>query len=179
MRKWRIEFEKGSSFIQEFIRGCSENLHFLIEQQLVDPHFIAVAGLSRGGYIAFQLAAREGRINTILGFAPLTQPSASERENPLATAEDGDQDNLTMLNDLLIHKQIRCYIGNHDTRVGTDHCYAFIRSLTEAAFNKGIRSPTFELMIYPSIGFKGHGTPPSIFLEGAEWIKRLFLMRQL
>ncbi len=29
--------------------------------------------------------------------------------------------------------------------------------------------------IYPSIGYKGHVTPPHIFFEGAEWIKRQFI----
>jgi esterase FrsA len=106
----------------------------------------------------------------VLGFAPLTQPQPLE-ELKLFQGISFDHISLTSVADHLIHARLRFYIGNHDTRVGTDACYHFIHYLTEVAFNSGIRSPTVELILYPSIGYKGHGTPPVIFYEGADWIK--------
>jgi len=171
MRRWIAEFHESSSFIHDFMDLCAENLHYLIHQQLIDHRFIAAAGLSRGGYIAVQLAAREAHIKTVAGFAPLTSPQALQQERHEA-AVSGDRTDLTALADRLIHKSLRFYIGNRDVRVGTDSCYSFVRALAENAYDKGVRSPSVELIIYPSIGFKGHGTPPSIFHDGAAWIKR-------
>ncbi len=173
MFQWANAFIHRPSFISDFLDLCQINIDYLIEEGLIDPQQLAVAGLSRGGFIATHLAARDLRIKTVLGFAPLTQPQPLE-ELKHSTKVSFDQIALTSLVDRLIHTRLRFYIGNHDTRVGTDACYYFIRELTEAAFNKGVRSPTAELIIYPSIGHKGHGTPSVIFQDGADWIKEQF-----
>jgi hypothetical protein len=36
--------------------------------------------------------------------------------------------------------------------------------------HKKTRVAQVELLIYPSIGQMGHGTPPEIFKQGADWI---------
>ncbi len=117
---------------------------------------LAAGGLSRGGLIATHLAALEPRIIAVVAFAPLIK---------LAHLS------LLTLIDKLIHTHIRFYVGNRDTAVGTDNVFAFIHSLTEAAFAAGNRSPHAELYIRPSIGHRGHGTPPDAFAEGANWIR--------
>lgn len=174
MHHWASEFAKHSSFIKDFISLCQDNIDDLINLGVVDANHIAVAGLSRGGYIAAQLAARMPQIKAILGFAPLTKPQPLE-EYKASTHSAADPLSLSSLTNDLTSTPIRFYIGNHDTRVSTDACYAFIRDLTETAFAQGVRSPQAELIIYPSIGHKGHGTPTSVFLDGAEWIKRQLL----
>lgn len=171
MRHWAQEFQHNPRFVDEFIEVCQENVNYLIEQRWINSQALAVAGLSRGGFMATHLAARDSRFKTVLGFAPLTHPRPLEEMKSHAT-DSLERILLTSLVDQLVHTKLRFYIGNHDTRVSTDACYQFIRTLTDAAFAKGIRSPHVELMIYPSIGYKGHGTPPSIFEEGADWIKR-------
>ena len=164
-----------SSFISDFLDLCQHHIQFLIDQGLIDPHRLAIAGLSRGGFIATHLAARDPHIKVILGFAPLTDPKPLE-ELKTSAEKSFERISLTTLADRLIHKRLRFYMGNRDHRVGTDACYHFIRHLTETAFNQGVRSPSAELIIYPSIGHKGHGTPPSIFQDGAEWIQQQLLM---
>lgn len=171
LHQWIYEFAHHSSFISEFLDLCQRNLNFLIEKGFIDAQNIAIAGLSRGGFIATHLAARDARLKTVLGFAPLTllHPLEGLKSFP---EHAFDKINLVSVVDRLLHTHLRFYIGNHDKRVGTDACYHFIRNLTEAAINQGIRSPTVELIIYPSIGHKGHGTPPFIFHDGADWIKQ-------
>lgn len=171
MRKWAQEWQENPRFLTDFLDLCQENVRGLIEQGWIDPHAMAVAGLSRGGLIATHLAARDQRFKAVLGFAPLTRPQTIE-EMQAETPRSLDQVALISLVDHLVHLPLRFYIGNRDTRVSTDACYQFIRTLTEAAFNQGVRSPQTEFILYPSIGYKGHGTPPAIFADGADWIKQ-------
>jgi esterase FrsA len=173
MHHWAQEFVHRSTFISDFLDLCQANLDYLIEQGLIDVRYLAVAGLSRGGFIATHLAARDSRIKIVLGFAPLTQLKSLEELKSFAPMSFEEME-LNSLVAHLIHTPLRFYIGNHDMRVGTDACYSFIHTLTEAAFNQGVRSPRVELMIYPSIGHKGHGTPRDIFRDGADWIKKMF-----
>lgn len=75
----------------------------------------------------------------------------------------------------LTSKTLRFYIGNHDTMVGTSQCFHFIKDLTEAVYNTGNRSLPIELMISPSVGYKGHGTLPPIFENGSQWLRALMI----
>lgn len=175
MYHWAQSYVENPSFIFDFIDLCQINIDYLIAQKLVDPQYLAVAGLSRGAFIATHLAARDPRIKIVLGFAPLTYPQTLE-EIPEMSAQSLEKIALISVVEHLIHVRLRFYIGNRDTRVGTDACYTFIQALTEIDFTKGIRSPPVELMIYPSIGHKGHGTPSSIFYEGADWLKQQLIL---
>lgn len=171
MHQWAHAFIHNPGFISDFLDTSQQNVDFLIDQGHIDPKHMGIAGLSRGGFIAAHMSAQDSRFKTLLGFAPLTQPQPLEE----LKAYDGvslERISLTSLVHSLIHTSLRFYIGNHDNRVGTDACYQFIHLLTETAIQNGIRSPSVELRIYPSIGYKGHGTPPSIFHEGADWMKQ-------
>ncbi len=171
MRQWTQEFQRNPRFVDDFMDLCQENVNYLIGQGWVNSDTLAVAGLSRGGFMATHLAARDSRFKIVLGFAPLTQPQPLEEIEHISI-NLLERIALSSLAPQLIHKQLRFYMGNRDTRVSTDACYQFIRTLTDTAFAQGIRSPQVELILYPSIGYKGHGTPPFIFEEGADWIKR-------
>lgn len=153
-------FEKGEDLFEPFFESCLENIQYLIDNNWIDPDKIAVAGLSRGGYFASLLALRDERIKTIIAFAPITQISFLI---PKAAQYD-----LTCYD--FTSKTLRFYIGNRDQRVSTDLCFQFIRQVADQAFEKGIRSPQAELIITPSIGYMGHGTAPSTFQDGANWL---------
>jgi esterase FrsA len=56
--------------------------------------------------------------------------------------------------------------------VGTESCFQFISELSETAYQQKISSSPIELIIGPSMGHKGHGTPPEVFKDGAAWIRR-------
>jgi len=158
---WEERMRKGDPVIPPFIDSVQEILESL-QPHILDKR-LAVAGLSRGAYIACHVAAVCPNISTILGFAPLTQFRVARHLD------------LETLIPHLYNRAIRFYIGNHDTRVGTEHAFSFISKLAAEAHKNRIRSSPIELLIGPSIGYKGHGTSPEIFKAGAEWIKGALL----
>lgn len=158
MELWKQEFSARPEILEEFFQHCLKNVDYLIQQGIVDAEKIAVGGLSRGGFVATHLAARDARLKYVLGFAPLTKLL-------------GQGWDLQDLIDKLVNKQVRFYIGNRDLRVGTQACFDFIHQLADAAYHHGHRSPPVELIISPSVGFQGHGTLPSIFKAGADWVR--------
>jgi hypothetical protein len=168
---WAEKISKNESILEHFFDQALQNIAYLIEEGWVDSTRISVAGLSRGGFVATHIAARDHRIKTILGFAPLTRLETADEFKkfdqslikPLALVEVIDQ---------LTDKKLKFYIGNRDLRVGTEDCFQFIKDLTEQAYQKGVRSPPVELVINPSVGHKGHGTLPSVFEDGIDWLLR-------
>ena len=165
---WAEHMDSHGDIIEEFVSSVIQSIDFLIDEGWIDPSAIAVAGLSRGGFVASHVAAVDDRVNTLLAWAPLTDLTVTKEFSHLG---DSEIYKLEPLADKLVHKAIRLYIGNHDTRVGTDACFHFVQSVVKACGQKHIRSPKVELIISPSIGHKGHGTPPHIFSAGADWIK--------
>lgn len=168
MEAWAHAFHTHPQFLQEFLLNAHENVLHLIKNGWIDPEKIAVGGLSRGGLIAGHLAAMEPRIKIVLGYAPLTSfkfLSESIKDSEIASLS------LNSIIDNLLDKSLRFYIGNRDTRVDTDACYQFIRKLTERCYEKEHRIAKVELIITQSAGFKGHGTLPPTFRDGADWIK--------
>ncbi len=167
---WANDFEKGIDPIGQFLDSASIALDFAIREKFVDPSRIAVGGLSRGGLIAAHFAARAEKIKFLLGFAPVTKlryvkEFSHIKEHPLVTSY-----NLENLSESLAERHTRLYIGNCDTLVRTHSCFDFAMSLVAKAEEKKIRSPQVELFITPSIGRMGHGTPPEIFQQGADWV---------
>lgn len=164
---WSQDYERGQDPIGEFLEDCAAAVSFAIEQKFADPKKLAAAGLSRGGLIAFHLAARDDRFRHILAFAPVTKLSkvkefSNRNLDPSLDAE--------LLAPSLADRHFRIYIGNRDTRVGTRSCFDFAMALTENAAAKKIRTPQIEMIITPSIGQHGHGTSPEVFRQGADWI---------
>ena len=86
-----------------------------------------------------------------------------------------DRWDLTHLAEKICNRNVRCYIGNRDMRVGTGACFEFISTLSDTAFEQKISSSPIELIIGPSIGHKGHGTSPEVFRQGAAWMEKKLL----
>lgn len=170
MERWAAEFTHHPLFLEEFLKNCLDNIQYLISQGWIDPNKIAVGGLSRGGFAATHLAAKEPLIQTIVGFAPLTKLMSLEELKIADPSWD-----LSHLIPKLIDKKIRFYMGNRDLRVNTRACFDFIYQLANEAYHQGYRSPPVELILSPSVGFKGHGTLPPIFKAGADWISQQLL----
>jgi hypothetical protein len=172
IKYWAEQIKQGNNIIQQFTEQVIQTTNYLIANGWIDAEKIAVAGLSRGAFIASHIAAQDPRIQWILGFSPLTKLTyASEfsslQENPLAKSL-----NLQNLTNQLIGRQLRFYIGNRDVRVGTENCFEFISGLAEVSYNHEVRSPPVELIINPSQGRHGHGTLPDVFQDGASWLYR-------
>lgn len=168
MAKWATIMASSNQF-EDFFLAAKENVDFLIDKQLVNKEKLASAGLSRGAFVATHFAANHPDIHTILGFSPLTSFNELQdfRDVDIAILNRWNLEALTLK---LTHKNIRFYIGNRDTRVGTKACVNLVQNLSECAYANGLRSPQIELTLFPSIGHKGHGTPLKIFQEGAIWL---------
>lgn len=174
MRIWAEELSKGQNFLEPFLNSVEIAVDFAIQEKFADQKKLATGGLSRGGFIASHLAARDERFRHLLCFAPLTR---------LSKVKEFTKDhNLTLANQLdLIHlarylgdRHVQIFIGNDDTRVGTKSCFDFAMELVK---EKKIRTSDVGLLIYPSIGQMGHGTPPEIFQQGAKWIESNLIQR--
>ena len=166
---WPSLLSMEPSPFDAFFNGCKKNLHTLIETGWIDPKKIAFGGLSRGSWIASQLAAQEEAVSILLGFAPMTAFLSNEKSHP-----ELNKYQMIHLAPRLAKKTMRFYIGNRDLRVGTKEAFSCVERIVEEAHAQGLRSAPIELILFPSIGHLGHGTPPSIFKDGIEWLKTLW-----
>ena len=169
---WTKLLMEGSSFLDEVLRpSCQAAVNYCIAEGYAIPGKIAASGLSRGGFVAAHLAACHPAITHLLAFAPLTTFDHMELFSiapalPLPIAAYA----LTTLCDRLWDRSTCIYIGNRDRRVDSRSCFAFVDTLVNHAYERGVRSPPIELHLLPSIGFRGHGTSPTSFTSGAQWL---------
>ncbi|MBS0620076.1 MAG: alpha/beta hydrolase [Verrucomicrobia bacterium] len=168
--RWANQMARGEPVIEPFLEQIARAVSILEEKNLLLPEKTAVAGLSRGAFIAALAAAKIPAFRWILGFAPLTQLAFAKEFEGLKELPSVQALSLENVINTLTDRSVRFYIGNMDTRVGTRRCFDFIEKLSHAAFEKRIRSPQVELIITPSIGFQGHGTSKETFHAGAQWI---------
>ncbi len=164
--------EASDPCITQFIDNVVIVIDYLIETKWIDPKHLGVAGLSRGVLIATHVAARHNQVNTVLGFAPLINLALLNEFEHLQDNNIVKSLNLMSIIEPLPGKKLRFYISNRDTRVNTDEVFHFIRNLTEANYRKNTRSPQVEMFISPPTGHQGHGTPPHLFHDGANWLKK-------
>src|SRR3990167_1628601 len=172
---WSEKMKQGISIIPPFIQKVKDVIDHLFQSNSIENNKLAVAGLSRGAFIACHVAALCDEVGVILGFAPLTRLSFSnefqkQHHNPKVA-----ELNLENLVEKIYNRRIRFYIGNHDTRVGTENCFSLIHKLAKKANEHRIRTSPIELIITPSVGYQGHGTLPPVFEEGANWIRKELL----
>ncbi|MBS0629681.1 MAG: hypothetical protein JSS30_05590 [Verrucomicrobia bacterium] len=169
---WARDFSEGKDPLTPFIDQVVFALTALIDRGLIYAEKVGLMGLSRGGLIACLVAEKFPDVRGIVSFAPMITLSAAKEFKDLTTDAKVQQFNLENHIQALCEQKIRFYIGNRDIRVGTDRCFRLIELLTEAAFQNGLRSPPIELIISPSIGHMGHGTPKEIFQDGALWLAK-------
>lgn len=172
IRAWAQQIEAQEDPIRPFIQKGQRAIASLRSQGVIPPTQLAVAGLSRGAFIASHLAAEVPDAPFLLGFAPLTKLACVQEMHSLQHHPIVQSLELTSLIPKLQHKQIRFYIGNRDLRVGTAHCFHFVQALVDAAYAAQIRSVPIELILGPSIGHQGHGTAREVFEAGAAWIAK-------
>ncbi|MEM7175332.1 MAG: hypothetical protein AAF443_05345 [Chlamydiota bacterium] len=169
--RWAEVLATHEDFLSPFLVRAERVVTLLIEQGWILPEKLAVAGLSRGAFIACHLAARCKAFQTIIGFAPLVRLGATKDFAALSDQPHVQAFDLHQLAPLLYDRKIRFYIGNCDQRVGTEHAFTFIEAVAKCALQHRIRSSPIELIIGPSYGFQGHGTLPKRFQSGVDYLK--------
>lgn len=175
LQGWAADFTQGKDPIEAFLQDVQTAFDYLERNNLVNEK-MAVAGLSRGGLIALLVAKRAPQIPYILTFAPVTSLANVKEFKEIADSPEVAKYEAKNLVSFLSDRSIRIYIGNRDERVSTHLCFSFVEEMVEEAFSQGIRSPRVELTLFPSIGHKGHGTPPEIFKAGADWIEEVLYL---
>lgn len=172
LKVWAESYLAGEDILTSFFSQVKTAIDFLENKDLLLKKKLAIAGLSRGGFICSHIAAMDSRIDTILQFAPLTRIEHVQDFSEITKLPTVQQLSLDHLIQHLYNRSFRFYIGNHDTRVGTHHCFNFVEKLVKEAVKHQIRSPKIELFITSSVGYMGHGTLPHIFKSGAQWINK-------
>ena len=169
IEKWSHHFKQGQDILTPFFEKIVDAIEELIIKGIVDKDNISVAGLSRGALVACHIASRHPLINTIVGFAPLTNFSKVKEFKDTPYNKQLDLINITTS---LIGKELRFYIGNRDTRVSVESCFEFINTLSIENHEAKIRPIKVELIIQASQGHLGHGTLTPTFENGALWIQK-------
>lgn len=163
---WAARIAKGEDVVAPFQEQVNDVVEHLVASGVADPARIAVAGTSRGGFLAFQAAAGNPRIRAVAAFAPVTDLIAlrefvGQDKNPLVQR-------LALMNaaDKLAGRAAWITIGDHDERVGTDKAVAFAEALKRAA-GKNKLEIRVDLHVVP---VPGHASLPEWHDQAAKWL---------
>ncbi len=168
---WASAVRKGDAVVPDFVSKVSQVLDYLIKEGYTDPERVAVAGTSRGGFIAMHFAAADPRVKCAVGFALVTdltelQEFADLKENPLANSLS-----LANVAEKLAGRSIWVSIGNNDQRVNTDKAIEFTRKVVAASMdrkNPAAADPidvALHVMPWP-----GHGAGAGAHEDAAAWL---------
>ena len=129
---WAARVAACEDMVAAFRERVNDVVAHVIQAGWADPHRIAAAGTSRGGFMAFHAAAGNPRIRAVAAFAPVTDllalsEFAGQQDNPLAKRLALDQ-----AVPALADRAAWIIIGNDDARVGTDKAVALARALVAA-----------------------------------------------
>jgi dienelactone hydrolase len=163
---WRARLEAGADPVSDFAAQVSAVLDYLIAEGYTDKERVAVSGTSRGGFMAFHVAARDARIRWVVAFAPVTDLIALTEFSGAWNHAPSRALALTHLAAKLAGRASWICIGNNDDRVGTDLAIAFSRRLVEAALARGF-PPNVELHVPSS---QGHPVTPDAHVTAAAWL---------
>ncbi len=168
---WAADIGKGHAVFPEFVSKVSRVLDYLIRERYTDPQKVAVAGISRGAFVAMHVAAADPRFKCAIGFSPVTDLTelgefAELKDNQLARSLS-----LANIAEKLVGRPLWVSIGNNDARVGTDKAIEFTRKVVAASVagkkSTGSEFIDVELHVMP---WPGHGRPVSAHDGAAAWL---------
>lgn len=166
---WRHRCEQGEDFVAETNKRLARVLDHLIASGHTDSGKVAVCGTSRGGYLALQFAAHDGRVKCVAAYAPVTDLTAlrefhGSEKNELVQS-------LSMIKQAgkLSGRAVWIIIGDSDDRVGTDHAIDLARRITKESRSKGVDS---QVDLHVIAEPRGHTTPTGAAERSAVWIRR-------
>lgn len=133
----RNAFVAGVDPFAMFVKDGTAVIGECIKRGLAKPGRIAVAGTSRGGYMALRLLAGDDRIAAGAGYAPVTD--WSELTEFAADKTRGDVRDLQLVNFVkgMTGKHVYVAIGKTDARVSTQRCQEFVQALANANMDLG------------------------------------------
>ena len=137
---WTEAVQRQEDFMTPFIEKSLSHLNDLKEKHFVIPVSTLSAGLSRGAYAAFLLAAASADISGTAAFAPLIDFHGHNLAYAHQLASNGSE--------ALFRFMTRGYTLKRSPP------FFKISPKKTPCFK-----PDIELTLYPSIGYQGHGTP--------------------
>jgi dienelactone hydrolase len=164
---WSERVGKNDDIVAEANARLSKVLDHLIKTGLTDPHRVAVAGTSRGGFLAIHFAAHDARVKCAAGFAPVTDLAALREFRSIQEHALVRKLSLENQASKLAGRPVWIVIGDRDERVGTDKAIRLASRLSAVAKEKGITSHV-ELHVLSEP--RGHTTPRGSSSLAATWI---------
>lgn len=164
---WAARLARGEDIVADFQRRVNDIVEHLVKTGVADPHRLAAAGTSRGGFMAFHATAGNPHLMAVAAFSPVTDllaltEFAGQEGNPLARR-------LALANmvPVLAGRRVWIAIGDADERVDTGKAVAFAQALTSAAPGGGVGEQiTLRVPHTP-----GHASVPEWHDEAAGWLQ--------
>jgi len=161
---WATRIGNGEDIAAEFTARVNDVVAHIVDVGIADPQRIAVAGTSRGGFMAFHAAAANPTIRAVAAFAPVT--------DLIALSEFAGLDDNDLVKRLALKQRANAFvskltwitIGNSDERVGTDRVIEFSRSITSV---RGDGPAQTTLLVLPA---PGHTSLPEWHDWAAGWL---------
>jgi alpha-beta hydrolase superfamily lysophospholipase len=166
---WAARASRGEDFVSAFCARARAAVEHMVDAGIADPCRLAVAGTSRGGFLALHAAAAEPRLRAVAAFAPVTELAAlrefaGQGEAPLVRR-------LALLGavEALAGRATWIIIGNADERVGTANAVALAGALDAARRARpDPREGVLRLMPTP-----GHSSCSAWHDEAAAWLSKV------
>jgi len=172
---WARHYSAGTDVAASFATRAARAIDQLFHRGYIANTNLHLAGLSRGAAVAAAVAARDDRVRSLLLLSPVTKWSDHPDFQQYAPLPESVVDAVYADDGIvraLAEREVRVYMGNRDTLVGTRGAFQLVEAVAEKAHEMGKRGAEMELNVFKSVGMHGHGTPPEVFEEGAKWLER-------
>jgi dienelactone hydrolase len=130
---WCRRLDAGEDLLGALQERVGRLLDWLVREGHADPRRLAVAGTSRGGFLAFHVAAADPRFRCAGAISPVTDLRRLREFDASVRPERAAELAIDRLVTRLAGRPVWISIGNQDERVGTDSVIACSRRLVEAA----------------------------------------------
>ncbi|MFN7921230.1 MAG: prolyl oligopeptidase family serine peptidase [Bryobacteraceae bacterium] len=164
---WRHRLDRNLALTSDLTARARELLDHLIANRFTDPARIAAFGTSRGGFMAFHLAAVDPRVRLVAAFAPVTNLLVLREFHEMKEPERARAIAANTLAGSICDRGVWMIIGSTDDRVGTDDAIAFSQRFIESARAHGLR-PNLELHVERT---EGHRVPDGSYRRAAQWLR--------
>jgi dienelactone hydrolase len=166
---WAARLRSGEDIVSAFCQRAGAVVEQLVAAGQADPRRLAVAGTSRGGFMALHLAAANPLFAAVAAFAPVTDLAALREFAGLGGDALVRSRAISQAADKLAKPAVWITIGNKDERVGTDRCVAFVEALRQAATRQGVE-PRISFILRDE---PGHNARSAWHEEAAAWLLAL------
>ncbi len=166
LRGWAYRIAHDIDIVAHFQIQVNYIINYLIVNGISDPEYIATAGTSRGGFMAFHTAISNQVIRAIAAFSPVTDlvslSEFSENKNNALAQKMA----LANMAEKLADRFVWITTGNADARVDSDKTIDFANNIKMINHNN-----TLQLHVVP---IPGHCSLQEWHADAATWLNDVF-----